>query len=69
MMSIEDKYRLAIRVIGLGNLTFYFFIYGDRKFFGGKAGYAWSPDHYDEPGNTTLEFESMLISTYFSGVF
>ena len=37
---------------------------GDRYFFDGKAGYAWSPAHYDELGNTTLEFETMIIWTY-----
>ncbi|KAH8079165.1 hypothetical protein JL720_9426 [Aureococcus anophagefferens] len=64
-LSVEDQYRYAIRVIGFANLTFYIFIYGDRYYFDSKAGYAWSPDHYDEKGNTTLEFEMMLISTYF----
>ena len=34
-------------------------------FFDSQAGYAWSPHHYDEKGNTTLEFEWMMISTYF----
>ena len=38
---------------------------GDRYFFDGKAGYAWSPAHYDEQGNTTLEFEGMVIWSYF----
>jgi len=61
----RSRYRYAIRVIGFANLTFYIFIYGDRYYFDSKAGYAWSPDHYDEKGNTTLEFEMMLISTYF----
>ena len=61
----RSRYRYAIRVIGFANLTFYIFIYGDRYYFDGKAGYAWSPDHYEEKGNTTLEFEMMLISTYF----
>ena len=63
--SRRSRYRYAIRVIGFANLTFYIFIYGDRYYFDGKAGYAWSPDHYEEKGNTTLEFEMMLISTYF----
>ena len=64
-VSRRSRYRYAIRVIGFANLTFYIFIYGDRYYFDGKAGYAWSPDHYEEKGNTTLEFEMMLISTYF----
>ena len=38
---------------------------GDRYYFNSQAGYAWSPHHYDEKGNTTLEFEWMVIATYF----
>ncbi len=61
----EDRYRLALRVIGFMNTTFVVFIYGDRYFFDSQAGYAWSPHHYDEHGNVTLEFEWMIIATYF----
>ena len=63
--SAERNLRLAMKLIGAGNLTFVAFIYGDRFLFDSKAGYAWSPDHYDEHGNTTLEFEWMIIFTYF----
>ena len=38
---------------------------GDRYYFDSQAGYAWSPHHYDEKGNTTMEFEWMVIATYF----
>ena len=40
------------------------FIFGDRYLFDSKAGYAWSPHHYEEKGNTTFEFECMMIATY-----
>ena len=61
----ENLYRMAMRIVGFMNTTFVVFIYGDRYFFDSKAGYAWSPSHYDEKGNTTLEFEWMVIATYF----
>ena len=61
----ENLYRMAMRIVGFMNTTFVVFIYGDRYFFDSKAGYAWSPSHYDEAGNTTLEFEWMVIATYF----
>jgi hypothetical protein len=62
----ERNLRLALRIIGLANcLLLIFLVYGDRFLLGGKGGYAWSPDHYEEHGNTTLEFEGMILFTYF----
>merc|ERR1712216_554777 len=49
----------------MGNTMFVAFIYGDRYFFDSKAGYVWSPHHYDEHGNTTMEFEWMIVTIYF----
>ena len=46
-------YRMALRIIGLMNTTFVVIIYGDRYFLDSKAGYAWSPSHYDEKDNTS----------------
>ena len=63
--AAERNLRLAMKLIGAGNLTLVAFIYGDRYLFDSKAGFAWSPHHYDEHGNTTLEFEWMIIFTYF----
>ena len=65
MGRAETAYRLGLRIIGFANTTFLFFIYGDRYLLDSKGGYAWSPDHYEEHGNTTFEFEWMIIATYF----
>ena len=65
MVREETAYRLGLRIIGFANTTFLFFIYGDRYLLDSKGGYAWSPDHYEEHGNTTFEFEWMIIATYF----
>ena len=62
--SAERHLRLAMKVIGLICCSLYPVVWADRTYFGAQLGYAWSPDHYDEPGNTTWEFELMIFFTY-----
>lgn len=61
----EKHLRLAMRVIAVPMMLLGPVLALDHQVFGGRLGFAWSPAHFEEHGNTTLEFETMICFTYF----
>jgi hypothetical protein len=68
--SSEQHLRIAMRVVGTPMLIMVVVMSFDRFVAHGRLGFVWWPTHYEEHGNTTMEFEGMIVVIYFAlGVF
>ena len=61
----ERNLRLAMRAVAVPLMLLGPVVALDYGVFDGKLGFSWTPDHFDEHGNTTLEFLVMIVFTYF----